>query len=55
METLEELREKYNNLNRKIVELEQKEKAIDNINNYFKRIRNKFNIKPNFKTLEIEK
>lgn len=35
--------------------LEQKEKAIDNINNYFKRLRNKFNIKPNFKTLEIEK
>lgn len=54
MKTLEKLREEYNNY-RKIVELEQKEKAIDNINNYFKRLRNKFNIKPNFKTLEIEK
>lgn len=61
MKTLEELRKKYNNLNReritlykKIIELEQKEKAIDNINNYFKKLRNKFNIKPNFKTLEIE-
>lgn len=62
MKTLEELRKKDNNLNRKritlykkIIELEQKEKAIDNINNYFKKLRNKFNIKPNFKTLEIEK
>ena len=62
MEILEKLRKEYNNLNKKrnaiykkIVELEQKEKAIDNINNYFKRLRNKFNIKPNFKTLEIEK